>query len=477
MDIALSRTDEQSAILKAASTTDSNLIINALAGCGKTSTLEMIEREVDARPILYLVFNKKNAEEAKDRMLSTTTVRTFNSLGHRIWAAACAKKINLNPRKVPDLLRQIIDQVPRKEQGPFWDSYWPVIHGVALAKALGYVPENKFPNARRLISQSAFHAALDEEPDDLTADLIDTTLTASITAAYAGSIDYNDQIYMPALFGGTFPRFPLVMVDEAQDLSPVNHAMLEKLAKGRCIAVGDPWQAIYQFRGAVSNGMVAIKERYSCSSLDLSVSFRCPSAIVEYAQRRVPHFKWSRLGGNVSHPDSLDPSSILDHSAIICRNNAPLFKVALRLLGAGRAVSVAGSDIGPKLIALMKKLGPEDTRKDSVLSMIDDWLAERLARESKTAQDLADCMKVFASFGESLGQAIAYAEHLFAQKGAIRLLTGHKAKGLEWNNVIHLDPWLTQKDPTNEQDQNLWYVITTRSKENLTEIDSERIRW
>lgn len=470
-------TDEQSTILAAAQASG-NLMINALAGTGKTSTLEMIEKALDVRPILYLVFNKKNAEEAKDRMLSTTTIRTFNSLGHRIWTAACARKrISLAPRKTQDVLRSFIEQVPRRDQAPFWNSFWAVVGGVALAKALGYVPEGKFPNARRLITREAFHLAMEEEPDDFTADLIDAVLTASITASYEGSIDYNDQIYMPALFGGTFPRFPIVMVDEAQDLSPVNHTMLEKLVKGRIIAVGDPWQSIYQFRGAVSHGMDSIREHYNCKVLDLSVSFRCPSEIVRYAQRRVPHFKWSKEGGSVEILPRMLPSDFSDSCTILSRNNAPLFRCALRLLSLGHSVHVAGSDVGPKLVALMKKLGPENLSQASVLSAINDWLAERLARESKTAQDLAECMKVFASFGQSLGQAIRYAEHLFAQKGQIRLLTGHKAKGLEWDQVFHLDSWLVRKDLTNEQDLNLDYVIGTRSRDRLVEIDSERIRW
>ena len=36
-------------------------------------------------------------------------------------------------------------------------------------------------------------------------------------------------------------------------------------------------------------------------------------------------------------------------------------------------------------------------------------------------------MRVFASYGQTLGAAISYAEHLFAQSGTIHLLTGHKA--------------------------------------------------
>jgi len=51
-------TDEQLAILSAATETSDNLMLNALAGTGKTSTLKLVERAVKAKPILYLVFNK-----------------------------------------------------------------------------------------------------------------------------------------------------------------------------------------------------------------------------------------------------------------------------------------------------------------------------------------------------------------------------------------------------------------------------------
>lgn len=467
-------TEEQHHILSLATTSEANLLINALAGTGKTSTLELIERAVDTRPILYLCFNKKIADEASRRMLSTTTVRTFNSLGHRIWAKSCGRNLSLDPKKSQTILRSLIDELPRKDQGPLWDSFWEVVHGVALAKAVGYVPEGKYPNAKRLTTTSAFHASLDETPDDLTADLIDAVLTRSIQAAYAGNIDYNDQVYMPALFGGVFPRFPLVKVDEVQDLNPVNHALLDRLVKHRLIAVGDPWQSIYRFRGAMQSGMATLGSRFTCTPLDLSVSFRCPQAIVENARWRVPHFKWIKEGGYVETLAQLSPHDITDGGTFLCRNNAPLFKTAMLLLASGRSVSVAGSDIGPKLIALLRKMGDESANRETVMSAIDTWLEERLARGSTTAQDLADCMRVFASHGSTLGQAISYAEHLFAQRGTIRLMTGHKAKGLEFDTVYHLDPWLCRED---EQDLNLRYVIDTRSKDKLFYINSRDIRW
>lgn len=468
-------TKEQEQIIEAATKTKDNLMINACAGCGKTSTLEMIERVVDVRPILYLCYNKKIADDARERMLSTTTVRTFNALGHRIWQKFVGKTLALNPRKTQDILRTMIDEVKdRTTKGEMWDSFWAVVAGVALAKAIGYVPEGKFTQAKRLCTQSTLHSTLDESPDDLTSDLIDAVLTHSIAAAYEGNIDYNDQVYMPSLFGGVFPQFPLVKVDEAQDLNPVNHAILDKLVKHRLIAVGDPWQSIYGFRGAVQGGMASIASRFATSPLDLSTSFRCPQAIVEAARWRVPHFKWIKEGGHAERLKELRAADIPDESAILSRNNAPLFKVAMQLLAASRPVQVAGSDIGPKLIGIMRKLCDEGEAKATVLSAIDGWLDERLARGSTTAQDLADCMRVFAGFGDSLGQAISYAEHLFAQRGSIRLMTGHKAKGLEFPVVFHLDPWLIRED---EQDLNLKYVITTRSMDQYYEIDSRSIQW
>jgi len=85
-------------------------------------------------------------------------------------------------------------------------------------------------------------------------------------------------------------------------------------------------------------------------------------------------------------------------------------------------------------------------------------------------------MRVFASQAKDLAGALAYAKHVFEQKGSILLTTIHKAKGLEWSNVIHLNPWLVRKDPT-EQNKNLDYVCSTRTNDRLTEIDSEQIEW
>ncbi len=470
-------TTEQTAIISAAKSTKDNLMINAYAGTGKTTALEMIESVAKEVPILYLVFNKRNADEAEGRMRSTTTVRTLNSCGSRIWTQACGvSKLKLSFRKTGDIFRALVDASPKSAKGEMWSVYNEVTDGVNMAKALGYVPEGKFPTAHRLIEQGMFHASLDTKPDDFVSDLIDAVLTESIKQSYNAVVDFNDQLYMPALFGGTFPKFPLTMVDEFQDLSPVNHALVTKLVGDRrMIGVGDRLQNIYGFRGAKAAGMDDARDYFACNDLALSVCFRCPQAIVEAARWHAPDFQWIKSGGHVETLNTVHGPGIHPDSAILCRNNAPLFRTAFQLLAAGLSVSVAGSDIGPKLIAMMGRLGYEDMKQAAVLSAIDDWYAEREAKGSKLAYDYAECMKVFARHGKTLSQALSYAEHLFSQQGSIQLLTGHKAKGLEFQKVYILDQHLC--DMTNPQDQNLLYVMQTRAQEELYYIDSRNIVW
>lgn len=123
----------------------------------------------------------------------------------------------------------------------------------------------------------------------------------------------------------------------------------------------------------------------------------------------------------------------------------------------------------------MKKLGDSSISRKALFAAIEEWREGKLMAGSKSASDTADCMRVFAEHADNLSGAISYAEHIFRQSGTIRLLTGHKSKGLEFANVFWLDPGLL--DLTHDQDANLAYVITTRSQNNLTVLDSSGIVW
>jgi len=495
----LEATDEQVRIKEIIDNTNDNLLINAYAGSGKTTTLKMAMPD---EPSLYLAFNKRIVEDAElERKEVAKTgegtcfaknvdIRTLNSLGHRVWGTTVGKAIILSrngrPCKMQDIFSATVNQLEGDDKKEARDSYFEVMDAISKAKALGYIPEGKYENGdHTLIDKETFHKRLDEKPTAFISWLVDDILCTSIKVAYEGGLDFNDQVYMPGLFGGAFPRYPFIGVDEAQDLNPVNHALLHRLVTDRVSAVGDRWQSIYAFRGAVTYGMDRLRDKFSMVEADLSVSFRCPRAIVEAARFRAPKLKWVKDGGEIQVLRSLSPRDFLDGvddkgkqlSAIICRNNAPLFRLAFSLLREGRSVSVAGSDLGPRILNILKKMGDDDMPKASVIAAIEDWRDNKLSTSQapQSINDMADCMRIFAEQGSKLCHAVAYVQHLFSQKGTLYLTTGHKAKGLEWDYVYHLDPNLIGEQE--EQELNLRYVIITRAKKSLFEISSKELSW
>jgi hypothetical protein len=476
-------TAQQVHILDLIENCQDNLLIEAGPGTGKTRMLRMIDNAVGGTyDILYLAFNKRIVEEAKapdddgsPKFHDTTEIRTINGAGHRAWGETASGRLTVDTKKTNNIFRTLIGTLSREQQNEAWTDYQLIKSSVDMAKALGYIPDGKYPRAKRLTTADEFFDSLEEKPSQLARDLIDQILLQSIKQAYAGAIDYNDQLYMPTLFGGSFQEYPLILVDEKQDFSPINDEMLRiYYEKGARIAsVGDTWQSIYAFRGAVQGGMEKTKTALNCTVADLSVSFRCPSEIVKH-QTRNPKLTWSREGGKVTSLNSLHLDDITDDSVVICRNNAPLFNLALRLLAHKRGVSITGTDIGAKIVNIMNKLGPQEMKQEQVVDAIERWRQDKLAVESTTANDTADCMRVFACFGKTLSEATGYAEFLFKQRGAITLTTGHKAKGLEWERVYHLDPFLIRVDKE-EQEKNLSYVITTRSANELYEVETKDI--
>lgn len=84
-DNIFKRTEEQLDIINISKTmqTGQVLIVDALAGCTKTSTLEMITTDNPNSSFLYLAFNKKIVEEAKRRFPKNTEVRTLHALAYK----------------------------------------------------------------------------------------------------------------------------------------------------------------------------------------------------------------------------------------------------------------------------------------------------------------------------------------------------------------------------------------------------------
>lgn len=484
-------TPEQALVYEAALHTTDNLLIQALAGAAKTSTLVGIAKRLYGRPILSVAFNKRIADEMTARLPSHCSARTLNSIGHTAWAQHTGKRLIIEKSKTADIIRGL--HLSPSEQEIVREVFSDIVQLVGKAKLHGYVPEGRYEEALHLIDRETLQDVLSElEYDPFAWSLLDDILIKSINLSYAGTIDFDDQLYMATLFGASLPRFGLTMIDEAQDLSPLNHQMIQHLVGNRrIIAVGDHFQSIYGFRGAVADGMSMMKQRFGMKEFQLSISFRCPKEVIKLARKRAPLMKWSdaAVDGIVRDFTASDPTkryqwgpNIFPRScAIICRNNAPVFSLGLKLLRSGRSVTVRGMDISKRLIKIFHEFGDLAMPREDLLGHLARWRAAKIAEGKLSEESVEDryaCLKVFAESTTTLGEAIAHAEKLFSSEGPIELLSGHKSKGLEWNSVFHLDPWripspFARQGEALEQELNLEYVITTRTKSELTLIDLE----
>ena len=121
----------------------------------------------------------------------------------------------------------------------------------------------------------------------------------------------------------------------------------------------------------------------------------------------------------------------------------------------------------------MKKFGPRSMGQADVMAAIEDWQRKSRIRNPHVRRDRADSMKVIALQGRDLGAMLAYLRHMQYADGRIKLMTVHKAKGLEFQRVYILDQELIGRGG---QEQNIAYVAKTRAREYLTYLDSSQLR-
>lgn len=493
-------TPEQEAVVKAISTSKDNLLIECPAGGAKTTLLVLACAKMYPQPLLALAFNKRNADDLVKRLPQWVTCKTFNALGHAVWAKTSGHpRLNLDTRKIGKLVSEYVSANRMEDEA--WDAIRQLVDAARNAGAIprGIAFQHTFGTVLNssIWEELAFSVDVQARPEFTSA--AEEILIKSILAAYSGTIDFSDQIYMSVCFGGVFPKFATVMVDEAQDLSPMNQEMLARSCAGRLIAVGDRYQGIYAFRGADSQSIQTLIERFHLVPLSADTSFRCPKAVCEVARKRHPRIVpfHTNPEGSVTRLEEWSTTSLKDHSVVLCRNNAPLIGLAFKLIRSGRGVKLLGGDLSKGLNKILSGLGPDTTERLLALQAISQWEN----RESTTAagelkgaklvriNDKAECLRAcFAAGVETIGEAKAFLTRIFnSDSGLITLSTGHKSKGFEWKDVYILDPWRTPSRQAREaerngnfapmeQEKNLQYVMATRAMENLYYINMENLQ-
>jgi superfamily I DNA/RNA helicase len=264
----------QQAIFDFITSGSGSAIINAVAGSGKTTTI--VEAAKLLRPggtNVFLAFNKSIATELQSRLPYYVQAATFHSTCLAAFRKTINPKVKIDAAK-SKWLAQDNALIPERD---FWKIFPYIEKLVSFAKCSTLQPQDVD------FSAVVDHHDLDDPPANafsLASKLLE------LSFADTTRVDFDDMLWLTWHHNARFmPPADFVFVDEAQDLSGIQHALLTRMLKpsGRLIAVGDRHQAIYGFRGAECDGMDMLRDAFNATELPLSVSYRCSKAVVAHA--------------------------------------------------------------------------------------------------------------------------------------------------------------------------------------------------
>lgn len=520
--MAFQLSPQQQAVIAFGLTGRGNLNLKARAGCGKTSTLlalvEALKGAFPKQSVFLGAYNKAIATEITAKLAAVGVEgwkqvggrwivpliqsSTMHSAGYSVWkkvAPATAKRDAIDGKKVEGLALRMSGPDVSEDEAPLWAF---AVKAVKLAKQRAFGVLCAIEDSSKWFDLFD-HFGLDEDLPENTAMehviQICVDLYKESLAKCREIIDFDDMILAPLYFNARFFQYDWVLIDEAQDTNPARRALAKKMLKagGRFIAVGDPAQAIYGFTGADSDSMDIIAHELSSAWLPLTVTYRCPKAIVRVAQQWVPDIQAAETApeGVVRGIKEAEMAKevLSADDVILCRNNKPIVAMAYDLIRRGVACRVEGREIGQGLVALISKWRAVET---STLSNklvewrdreVQKWLAKGKEDKAANAEDRAETVLVLiqklAEEGKTqVADLVTYINGLFGdtpegEKPKCLILSSvHKSKGREWKRVYllgrnaYMPSKYARKAWQIEQEDNLQYVAVTRAQEELVEI-------
>ena len=278
---------------RAAVTTESRLVaVVAGAGSGKTRVLtrriahRIATGDADAQHTLALTFTREAAGELRRRLIRLglrdhVEAGTFHSVMLRILKQRWTDTDRRAKTVVADRRRLLRDA----QTAEGFEGGRPVMESaneeISWAMARGITPDRYVTEARRsgrrpaggLEAMSAIYASY------------------TITKRRRGVIDFDDVLLDVLTEARRDPefadvlrwRFRHLLVDEAQDLNPVQHQVVDMLRAGRddVFLVGDPAQAVYSFNGADPTLLTEVDAKFpGIEVIRLPVNHRCTPQIV-----------------------------------------------------------------------------------------------------------------------------------------------------------------------------------------------------
>lgn len=475
-----------------------SLAINSVAGSGKTTTAVTGAGYASRlhKNIGFVAFNAAIAKELGSRMKGTASASTLHSLGLRLLRPAipglglCNENSKYRTIAVSEYPSFFVPWKGRMVLRPEYAALLPMIDVIRTQNIDIHTVSEK--------SIEGISDACDRQGIEVpSVQYIQEVVYAAMRCLEIGSdlsvmteFDFSDMIWLPGQLGLNKRFLDLIFADEAQDFNPTQQHLINSVANESCI-VGDPYQSIMGWAGADNNSFSNLAKLTDARELPLSVCWRCPSRHLGLARILVPHIKDSPecREGTVRQVSSFSVASFCKPGdMILCRNNSPLISCAYNMMRQKVRVCVKGKNIGQGIVKLIERLKACDTAD----------LAKKLARyELKELGKLVDrdahetafdalrdkvrCIVEISKECDSIASLNEMCHTLFTDASAsgevVTLSSIHRAKGLEADNVVILEPELLAaraRDPESyQQEKNLLYVALTRAKNHLAFASGE----
>lgn len=455
-------TDEQQKIIAAAKT-GKDLVVQALAGTGKTTTLRLLAEALGDKEGTYIAFNKAIVEEAISKFPPNVRCKTAHSLAYGNVGRNYNDRINNHSRVT---LKQVSEWLGVEKLGYKVNKDTMVLEEAQVANlvlsSIGNFCKSVDSRIAKKHVEIPYLASFDKKlVSNFQKEILPFALKAwDDIQELDGFLKFEHDYYLK-MWQLRNPRIrgDFILFDEAQDADPVMLSIIEAQHHAQRIYVGDQYQAIYEWRGAEN----ALSKMKVDQSLWLTQSFRFGEAIASEANDILGFLDAPvRVQGLPSINSSVE--NIYEPKAILCRTNAGVIQQVMQEQDKHRKVAILGRTqelIDFALACGNLQRGIRTGHKE--LAPFKTWAevkyyVERFPEETyeiKTMIELVDRFGV-----ESLVSALK--KVVSESEADVLISTAHKAKGREWETVKLAGDYLHPTDMDIE-DLRLAYVSVTRA--------------
>jgi DNA helicase II / ATP-dependent DNA helicase PcrA len=428
--------------------------------------------------IIAMAYNREAADQLSGLTHKSVECRTAHGWGYKVLNRSYGY-IRINNARTFNIIEQHLGQSLASHK----DKYkW-----VATARYLAHLKDELLDPTPENIEKMA------EKYDDLASFKPHQDMTSQIQTIMPMvkkpdrkvGIEYIDQVWL-ALFLLKSPLYDFCIVDECQDLSPSRFLLSQLIAK-HAMYVGDPDQAVNAFAGADPYSIDRIRELCD-EELPLKLTFRNPPAVVKKLNAFKPTAKLRGLG----KPDGVEKRVILNRIAeeltspygshlMVCRTNAPLVRVALRLIKAQIPCRILGDRLIDDLKNIVKnRKGTTLDDFSSALDKYEQYVTKDVSPYiAEMVKDKCDCIRMVLPLCTTRQDIEPTLDSFLRPKDPdhVRLSTIHKSKGLEAPNVFILFPPIQSPYAVTPeqiaQEDNLRYVAESRTSLNTYYVVEE----